>query len=804
MLRQFVYLLIFITHLSNPLSAWALSPNTTLENLPLLTPSQAEEKHLALTFKYLRQEMEDKLKQIIPKDFFYGKIETPSKEDLLYPNGKNIYAIAHLNAAIPLLLASQELAGTNFFLIPSTIENIFIQEGRVYCSYAIFINKEGKLSYGKFETPLELHSSYHSDPESKDLEAIGFPLLTHSSTPELTEDKLKIKKLLGENGVPIPRGITVSKKDISGSDKKIKKIIQKALLKWKREAFVIKPVDRSQGLGVRIFETFQDPKHHLEKLFISSEKALIEERIESFIVIDDSRMPQDLNVRSLVSFDEQGQPIVTALNIRMDSKTKNPVNGAQGAHSYSFEYFFKVFGLEKTFLEQVLGTLSSFFLEKFGTFIEFIEDRVKINISLLGRVHTYLSENLPIKSQQKSFTPNQILKLKRRIVALSKKTAQLIQNELKKEDPTISGGILGLDIMIDKKLNLYVLEANSGPVGGLIESVEITNGNLAAVKPIIKKLQYLSKQTTPTSKENIPKKNFLTESAIAWQVLGGLYREDKLFAEAEFALKKALEIDPNDVSTLIWLGLVLMEQKKDALAPFKKAVELDPINHNGVAVLADFYILTDKEDAAITLLKNTQRALPDNKEILLRLGEAHFKKENWKEATQAFNRLIEMGYYLAESNYFLALIYLEKEPPNQVIARMRLHRTLQLHPNHIGAKKTLHFMNTGHDEEQKILYDALKSIPSKNGQLDLNTFLDRHATTELLPIHTFPDRYVLTNGISETPTLLRSILFAGLIEEAYPASWISENFIFDWKSLSFIRRTGKAQPPVNQEVGSSL
>ena len=65
---------------------------------------------------------------------------------------------------------------------------------------------------------------------------------------------------------------------------------------------------------------------------------------------------------------------------------------------------------------------------------------------------------------------------------------------------------------------------------------------------------------------------------MAHRDLGGALKAQGKLEEAIACFRKAIEVDPNDASAHVLLGDALRAQKKldEAIACFRKAIELDP------------------------------------------------------------------------------------------------------------------------------------------------------------------------------------------------------------------------------------
>jgi len=172
--------------------------------------------------------------------------------------------------------------------------------------------------------------------------------------------------------------------------------------------------------------------------------------------------------------------------------------------------------------------------------------------------------------------------------------------------------------------------------------------------------------------------------------LGILYYQQNNLAKSDELLSKAIGIDANDAQAQHFLGLIRLQQgrNEEAAAAFGRAKTADPGHAEA------FYYSGE----AMTRLGNREAAIEDfRKAIAIRenyfeawygLGTALFESENYAEAVKAFERakrlrndnaevvanlgdayrlsddpaLASNRYNLAESNYNLAALFLERRP----------------------------------------------------------------------------------------------------------------------------------------------
>jgi tetratricopeptide (TPR) repeat protein len=187
------------------------------------------------------------------------------------------------------------------------------------------------------------------------------------------------------------------------------------------------------------------------------------------------------------------------------------------------------------------------------------------------------------------------------------------------------------------------------------------------------------------------------ESDFGYQILAEVYIADRQFQKAIDTLKKAAELNPNNIKTMITMARVhmaaqdfqkamriterleksyseyapvyflqasifeMMGKKKAAIGKHKKALELSPNHVPSLNNLA--YLYTDGYgpiEKAVDMAQKAKELAPKDGRITDTLGWAFYKMGNFDDALKKF---IEATYYLPGEptiRYHLALAYLKK------------------------------------------------------------------------------------------------------------------------------------------------
>lgn len=172
--------------------------------------------------------------------------------------------------------------------------------------------------------------------------------------------------------------------------------------------------------------------------------------------------------------------------------------------------------------------------------------------------------------------------------------------------------------------------------------------------------------------------------------LGILYYQSGNFEKADELLTKSVNIEPNDPQAQYFLGLVRSLQNNDtaALAAFNKAKSLDPKLAEAFYYAGETQTRLGNRDAAISDFRAAIALRENYFEAWYGLGTVMFEKGSFDEAIKAFEKaktlrndnaeivanlgdayrmsedpkLAQNKYSLAESNYNLAVLFLERRP----------------------------------------------------------------------------------------------------------------------------------------------
>lgn len=121
-----------------------------------------------------------------------------------------------------------------------------------------------------------------------------------------------------------------------------------------------------------------------------------------------------------------------------------------------------------------------------------------------------------------------------------------------------------------------------------------------------------------------------------------LVHEQK-YDEAVLIYKKSLLLNPNNVDSLLQLGIlqVRLGNNKEAIEIYKKALEIEPDNEQVQVALAFAYLFQNDLDKSAELLEKALKRSPDNSEVLAGLGYIAMLNGNELKAEQFLDRALK-------------------------------------------------------------------------------------------------------------------------------------------------------------------
>jgi Tfp pilus assembly protein PilF len=139
------------------------------------------------------------------------------------------------------------------------------------------------------------------------------------------------------------------------------------------------------------------------------------------------------------------------------------------------------------------------------------------------------------------------------------------------------------------------------------------------------------------------------------QAYDGLAQFDKSIEE----FKAALQQQPNDATVRCSLGFLYWKTRHlaEAEAELAKAVELDPSFREAKFYLADTYLIDQKPEQAIPLLKSIVAQDPHYVRARVDLGKAFSATGHYADAATQLEAAVHLEPTGSEAHYFLARVY---------------------------------------------------------------------------------------------------------------------------------------------------
>lgn len=135
---------------------------------------------------------------------------------------------------------------------------------------------------------------------------------------------------------------------------------------------------------------------------------------------------------------------------------------------------------------------------------------------------------------------------------------------------------------------------------------------------------------------------------------------------------------------------------------------------------AEVYYMLDRFDEAIVLLKAANKIQPDNREVLVHLGNANFDGEHWDEAEKWYTAALAKKNDDVNARTDLGLIFVFRDPPNYDRAITEFNKSLAIDPNHIQTLQnlTVAYSKKGEAAKARETLAKLESVDPKNAALN--------------------------------------------------------------------------------------
>jgi tetratricopeptide (TPR) repeat protein len=217
-------------------------------------------------------------------------------------------------------------------------------------------------------------------------------------------------------------------------------------------------------------------------------------------------------------------------------------------------------------------------------------------------------------------------------------------------------------------------------------------------------------------------KDSLLHTAVVYNLKANLYQAQKDFKRAEISLKKAIDVDPNYLSSYftlakiylrnneqekaigqyeaileknpqqigshMLLGTIYDMQKEVDLSEehYRKAIEINPDFAPAANNLAYLLASNDKNiDEALSLARKAKERLPSDPSVMDTLGLIYYKKSLYETAIKEFKDSLAKLPNNATVNYHLGMAYFKKG--EKQLAKKYLEKTITIDPRFKDAEE---------------------------------------------------------------------------------------------------------------------
>ncbi len=126
----------------------------------------------------------------------------------------------------------------------------------------------------------------------------------------------------------------------------------------------------------------------------------------------------------------------------------------------------------------------------------------------------------------------------------------------------------------------------------------------------------------------------------------------------------------------------------EVTAAIEKAKK-SPADFDAQVAAADAYYQIDKYDEAINYLKAANKIKPDDREIIVRLGNANFDAEHFEESEKWYTAALAKKADDVDVRTDLGLTFVFREPANYDRAIAEFENTLKYDPKHVQSLQNL-------------------------------------------------------------------------------------------------------------------
>ena len=145
----------------------------------------------------------------------------------------------------------------------------------------------------------------------------------------------------------------------------------------------------------------------------------------------------------------------------------------------------------------------------------------------------------------------------------------------------------------------------------------------------------------------------------SYSTLAQVYLQHGNVEEAKATMKKAIELNSDDITNFLNLGNIYSKEKNydEALTYLNLGLEKDPGNVNAIKQLAFTYDAMGEKAKAVDAYKNAIAADPENPDLFYNLGVLYFQQEDYQNAADQFEKVAGMTPDASDALYNAGLAY---------------------------------------------------------------------------------------------------------------------------------------------------
>ena len=194
--------------------------------------------------------------------------------------------------------------------------------------------------------------------------------------------------------------------------------------------------------------------------------------------------------------------------------------------------------------------------------------------------------------------------------------------------------------------------------------------------------------------------------------LASFYFQEGQLKKAEDQLKVAIKIQPNQVDTLFYLGMVYTDQGRFAEAKelLGKALSLNAKDERVLYRLGVLYEKLGQENLAQNEYHKALVLKPELETVRLRLGQLYSKTGRFKEAEEQFNKVLELNAESEGGRNNLGVLYYQTDRFGQ--AEVEYLRVIKTWPRKVQAYNNLGILyyETKKYEDAEIIYQKVLEL----------------------------------------------------------------------------------------------